>query len=53
MAELGFLSNKQLEGSAEVEWLDFDYVNDCKDIKIMELIVKTLKVGTHGKYPEV
>ena len=54
MAELGFLSNnKPLEGTAEVEWLDFDYVNECKDIKIMELIVKTLKAGTHGKYLEV
>lgn len=53
MSDFSFLSTQPMDGVAEVEWLDFDYVNECKDIKIMEIIVKTLKLGTHGKYLEV
>ena len=37
----------------EVEMLDYDYVEKCKDAKILRGILAVLKSGKEGYYPDV
>lgn len=36
-----------------VEFLDFEYVNNCEDAKTLEKIVKILRSGEEGFYPQL
>ena len=65
MAELGDMLANLSSGSNEtdpieatikgitVEMLDYDYVDKCKDIKILRGILALLKSGKEGHYPDV
>ena len=62
MAELDtlFLSSSAEEisgpfddGSVDIEWLDFDYINSCTDLNRLKNIYSVLKSGKEGHYPEV
>lgn len=55
MSELGnlFFGNENSKISVDVEMLDFQYISECKDWKIVNAIVETLKSGKEGHYPEV
>ena len=62
MAELDnvFLSSSPEETSGpfdnenvDIEWLDFDYINNCTDLNRLKSIYNVLKSGKEGHYPEV
>ena len=62
MAELNniFLSSSSEEisgsiddGSVDIEWLDFEYINNCTDLNRLKSIYSVLKSGKEGHYPEV
>ena len=55
MAELGDVLTYGTGGEdgIHVEMLDYDYIENCKDEKILRGIVKVLKSGREGLYPEV
>ena len=56
MAEFGDPLSFAVAGAdaeVNVEMLDYDYVKDCKDVKILKSIVNVLKSGKEGIYPEV
>jgi hypothetical protein len=56
MAELGNLfggTSSAEESKIEVEMLDYGYVNECTDWKQMSAIVRVLKSGKEGIYPDV
>jgi hypothetical protein len=56
MAELGDPLSFAVAGAdaeVNVEMLDFDYVKECKDVKVLKSIVNVLKSGKEGIYPEV
>lgn len=36
-----------------IEFLDFDYINTCSDAKMLEKIVKILRSGEEGFYPDL
>ena len=55
MAELGdpILFQPGTDVEVSVEMLDFDYIKQCKDSNLLKNIVRVLKSGIHGSYPEV
>lgn len=57
MAELGdlsFLNNvNEKEVAIDISMLDYQYVEDCKDVPTLKGILKSLKSNEHGHYPEV
>jgi len=61
MAELGALGSllQESEGTEEkaveitIDMLDFSYVDDCNDVKILRGILDTLQSGQEGCYPDV
>lgn len=56
MAELGdalTYGSTGEEDTIHVEMLDYGYIGACKDPKILRGIIKVLKSGREGIYPEV
>ncbi len=56
MAEFGDLlsfSSDNQEVKVDVEWLDYSYVNECKDIKKLKAILSVLNSGKEGHYPDL
>ncbi len=61
MAELGNLGSLLAESTGEeetkteitVDMLDFGYVEDCGDVKVLRGILDKLQSGQEGIYPEV
>lgn len=56
MAELGDALSYGTGGEEDgvsVEMLDYDYIEKCTDPKLLRGIVKVLKSGREGLYPEV
>jgi hypothetical protein len=57
MAELDqvFVGSEQISEikNVEVEWLDYEFVKNCNDVKKLQLILQTLKSGKEGHFPEV
>ena len=56
MAELGDIltaSSSVDENGITVEMLDYDYINTCKDANKLRGIIRVLKSGREGIYPEV
>lgn len=53
--ETGVIPKKSLLEKYEipVEFLDFEYVNKCQDARILEKIVKILRSGEEGFYPQL
>ena len=39
--------------NVDIEWLDFDYINNCTDLNRLKSIYNVLKSGKEGRYPEV
>lgn len=55
MAELGDFSS-EIEGNdapATVDMCDYSYVNECNDKKKLSAILRLLRSGKEGHYPEV
>ena len=58
MAELGDTFGTNNDESVDsknvtVEMLDYDYVNDCTDVKKLKSILSVLQSGKEGHYPHV
>lgn len=56
MAELGSLLSSTLgqqDIKVDVEMLDYGYIRECTDWKLINAIVDTLKSGKEGYYPDV
>ena len=56
MAEFGefFGTGSSIDTSdIRVEYLDYSYVEDCKDVKMLEAILQVLKSGKEGYYPDL
>jgi hypothetical protein len=52
MAELGDYPNFEAS-PVEIEWLDYEYVKNCTDIKKLKSILSVLKSGKEGIYVDV
>ena len=56
MAELGglFLSGAaDSEATVQDEMMDFEYVRNCKDVNVLKAILKRLRDGKDGYYPDL
>lgn len=55
MAELGstFKLSGQENVQVDVEMLDYEFVNNCKDVALVNAILEVLKSGKEGIYPDV
>ena len=58
MAELGDFFNSNSNSNAdnikiEIEMLDYHYVQECDDCNKLQAILKVLKSGKEGYYPDV
>jgi hypothetical protein len=54
LESLGFESgNEATNNDADIEWLDFEFVKNCEDLKKLKSIYATLKTGRQGQYPQV
>ena len=55
MAELDMIvvDEKIDDGVAPVEWLDYDFIEQCEDFAKLKVVVKTLKSGKEGYFPDV
>uniref|UniRef100_A0A3Q4G582 Sperm associated antigen 1 n=1 Tax=Neolamprologus brichardi TaxID=32507 RepID=A0A3Q4G582_NEOBR len=40
-------------GKVPVEHLDYDYIEKCKDVRYIEMILRTLRSGEEGIYPHL
>lgn len=56
MAEFGdlFNTNNDVDNiKVEIEMLDYGYVQECNDCNKLQSILKVLKSGKEGHYPDV